>query len=96
MAMYLQERCDAEKQAYEEILPSAQLLFLYFIYNSAKNLTTSQAAKDLDLTPTSLSRASKQLEEMQLLQTKKVGVQKILYSSETPEALFQNSKKQIT
>ncbi len=95
MAMYLQERCDTEKQAYDELLPSAQLLFLYFIYNGAKDLTTSQAAKDLELTPTSLSRASKQLEEMQLLQTKKVGVQKILYSNETPKALFQKSKDKL-
>lgn len=95
MAMYLQERCNAEKQTYEELLPSAQLLFLYFIYNGAKDLTTSQAAKDLELTPTSLSRASKQLEELQLLQTKKVGVQKILYSSDTPKTLFQNSKNKL-
>ena len=50
MAAYLQERCDAEKSDREEILPSAQMLLLYFIYEGAKELSTSQAAKDLDLT----------------------------------------------
>ena len=57
MALYLQERCSAEKQQYEEILPSAQLLLLYFIYSGAQELSTSQASKELGLTPTSISRS---------------------------------------
>lgn len=93
MAVYLQERCDAEKNTREEILPSAQMLLLHFIYEGAKELSTSQAAKDLNLTPTSISRASKQLEEMGLLKARKVGVQKILYSDKSPEALFQKAEK---
>lgn len=39
-----------------------------------QELSTSQAAKDLELTPTSISRASRQLEEMGLLHIKKEGV----------------------
>lgn len=74
MAVYLQERCSAEKKTREEILPSAQMLLLHFIYGGAQELSTSQAAKDLELTPTSISRASKQLEEMGLLHIKKEGV----------------------
>ena len=71
MAVYLQERCSAEKTQREEILPSAQMFLLYFIYRGVQELFASQAVKDLELTPTSISRASKQLEEMGLLQTKK-------------------------
>jgi len=93
MALYLQERCSAEKQPLEEILPSAQMLLLHFIYRGAKELSTSQAAKHLELTPTSISRASKQLEEMGLLHTKKNGVQKILFSEDSPKDLFEKSKK---
>ena len=74
MAVYLQERCSAEKKTREEILPSAQMLLLHFIYGGAQELSTSQAAKDLELTPTFISRASKQLEEMGLLHIKKEGV----------------------
>ena len=70
----LQERCSAEKKTREEILPSAQMLLLHFIYGGAQELSTSQAAKNLELTPTSISRASKQLEEMGLLHIKKEGV----------------------
>lgn len=80
MSVYLQERCDAEKQPREDLLPSAQLLLLHFIYGGTKELPSSQAAKDLKLTATSISRASRQLEEMGLLQIKKAGVQKILLS----------------
>ena len=35
MAVYLQERCSAEKKTREEILPSAQMLLLHFIYGGA-------------------------------------------------------------
>ena len=89
----MQERCDAEKSDREEILPSAQMLLLYFIYEGAKELSTSQAAKDLDLTPTSISRASKQLEEMGTLQSRKIGVQKILFSENSPKELFYKAEK---
>ncbi len=91
MAVYLQERCDAEKTPREKILPSAQMLLLHFIYGGAQKLSTSQAAKDLELTPTSISRASRQLEEMGLLHIKKEGVQRILQSEDSPKILFQKA-----
>ena len=91
MAVYLQERCSAEKKTREEILPSAQMLLLHFIYGGAQELSTSQAAKDLELTPTSISRASRQLEEMGLLHIRKVGVQRIMQSEDSPKTLFQKA-----
>ena len=91
MAVYLQERCSAEKIPRKEILPSAQMLLLHFIYGGAQELSTSQAAKDLELTPTSISRASRQLEEMGLLHIRKVGVQRIMQSEESPKTLFQEA-----
>ena len=95
MSVYLQERCDAEKQPREDLLPSAQLLLLHFIYGGTKELPSSQAAKDLKLTATSISRASRQLEEMGLLQIKKAGVQKILLSEDPPEVLFQKAEETL-
>ena len=95
MALYLQERCNAEKQLRDEILPSAQMLLLHFIYGGAQEMSTSQAAKDLELTPTSISRASKQLEEMGLLRTKKMGVPKLLMTEDSPKALFQKAEGKL-
>ena len=59
--------------------------------NFAQELSTSQAAKDLKLTPTSISRASRQLEEMGLLHIRKVGVQRIMQSEDSPKTLFQKA-----
>lgn len=72
-----------------------QLLLLHFIYGGTKELPSSQAAKDLKLTATSISRASRQLEEMGLLQIKKAGVQKILLSEDPPEVLFQKAEETL-
>lgn len=91
MALYLQQRCNAERKPREEILPSAQMLLLHFIYGGAIELSTSRAAKDLKLTPTSISRASKQLEEMGMLHIKKVGVQRILCSEYSAKMLFKKA-----
>ena len=95
LAVYLPERCDAEPSLREEILPSAQMLLLYFIYHGALELPTSQAAKELGLTATSISRASRQLVEMQLVQAKKVGVQKILFTEELPKELYSRAKMDL-
>ena len=67
------------------------MLLLHFIYGGAQELSTSQAAKDLELTPTSISRASRQLEEMGLLHIRKVGVQRIMQSEDSPKTLFQKA-----
>ena len=95
MAVYLQERYNAEKQPRKELLPSAQMLFLRFLYLGAQELPMSQAAKDLNLTSMSISRASKQLVEMKLLNVRRDGVQKILFADETPELLFQKAKGKL-
>ena len=91
MALYLQQRCNAERKPHKKLLPSAQMLLLHFIYGGAQELSTSQAAKDLELTPTSISRASRQLEEMGLLHIRKVGVQRIMQSEDSPKTLFQKA-----
>lgn len=92
LGTYLQERCDAELNMGDKILPSTQLLILYFIYNGARDLSTSEAAKKLKLTPTSISRASKQLENLNILEIKKSGVNKILSFKGSPSDLFEEIK----
>lgn len=88
MALYLQERCDGGKPATAKMLPSAQILLLHYIYQGCRKLTTANVSQVLSFTPTSISRASRQLEEMGLLQTEKRGVQKVIFSDKTPKELF--------
>ncbi len=92
MAVYLQERGDAEKIDKKELLPASQVVLLYFIYHGSGKQIMSRAITDLGLTSTSVSRAVRQLEELGLLKTKKDGVQKILYSELPAAELFQKAR----
>lgn len=68
---------------------------LYFIYNGTVEITTSQASKELGLTPTSISRASRQLEKLGLIQTMKTGKQKIIHSDSSPKELFERTQQKL-
>ena len=92
MAVYLQERSDSERKEANIMLPSAQLLLLHYIYHGCGEMMTSEASQKLNFTSTSISRASRQLEEMGLVRTEKRGVQKVIYSEKTPEELFYAAK----
>lgn len=96
MAVYLQERGDSERQDTTAFLPSAQLLFLYYLYHGCEELQTSDAAQMLALTSTSISRATRQLEERGLIKTEKRGVQKVILSCKTPEEMFRTAKGILT
>lgn len=91
MAIYLQERSDAEKIDKKELLPASQVVLLYFIYHGSGKQIMSRAVTDLKLTSTSVSRAVKQLEELRLLRTEKDGIQKVLYSELSAEELFKKA-----
>lgn len=79
MATYLQERCDAPAQEeIEKMLPSAQVLLFFFIYENKKEMFSSYAAEALGFTATSILRAVKQLEKIGLFQTEKRGIQKVI------------------
>lgn len=95
MAVYLQNRSDGEKQSDRSLLPSAQLLLLYYIYRGCGEILTSDAARALSLTAMSISRASKQLDEIGLVKTEKRGIQKVLYSDKTPKQLFEEAKRYL-
>lgn len=92
MAVYLQERGDSEKKETAEMLPSAQLLLLYFIYQGCRDMMASEAVSNLSFSSTSISRASRQLEGMGLIKTEKRGVQKVILSERTPRELFELAK----
>ena len=95
MAVYLQQRCDAEKPMYDNILPSAQLLLLYYIYRGCGELSASEAAENLSFTSTSVSRACRQLEEFGLIYSEKRGVQKVIFSDKDPQSLFETAKEYL-
>lgn len=92
MAAYLQERCDSEKRADRQLLPSAQVLLLYYIYHGCGEMLASDAGHALGFTAMSVSRASRQLEETGLVKTEKKGVGKVLLSDKAPRQLFEEAQ----
>ena len=95
MALYLQERGDAEKRELTTMLPSAQVLLLFYIYQGCGELPASEAAQKLGFTPMSISRAARQLEETGIIRTESRGVRKVICSDKTPEELFTDSKAKM-
>ena len=92
MAIYLQKNSDAENIDKKELLPASQVLLLYFIYHGSGRMIMSNAVAALGLTSTSISRAVRQLEELDLISTEKAGIQKILYSDLSPKELFEKAR----
>lgn len=95
MSIYLQERCDRELNTYDSILPSTQLLFLYYIYQGGGEILTSDAARDLKFSPMSISRASNQLEKKGFINVEKKGINKVMSSTKTPRQLFEETKDSL-
>ena len=91
MAVYLQERGLGEDKYAGRILPSAQVLFLYYIYHGAGRTATSSATEALGFSPMSISRGSKQLEALGLVQLEKQGVQNYLMTDKSPKELFESA-----
>lgn len=92
MAIYLQKNSDTENIDKKELLPASQVLLLYFIYQGSGRMIMSNAVAALGLTSTSISRAVRQLEELDLISTEKAGIQKILYSDLSPKELFEKAR----
>ncbi len=61
----------------EKMMPATQSLFLYLLYRKKDSVMKSEAAKDLSLTKTSITRASDQLKAMGLITEESSG--KALY-----------------
>jgi len=80
LAVVLQERFNKEKVSVEKLQPSAQLLFLFFLYNNKSKLYMNNAIKALKITAMTISRSVKQLEGTGLFFTKKEGVQKVIFA----------------
>lgn len=95
MAVYLQERGTGEKQEFADLLPSAQVLLLRFIYHGCGEMLASDAAQNLGFTSTSISRACRQLETMKLIQTEKRGIQKVILSDKSPKELFEEARDRL-
>lgn len=93
LGAYLTNSDSDDKPVQHRLLPSAQVLLLYFIYNNCKELAIAKAAEHLSFSLMSMSRSSLQLQELGLIRIQKRGRKNYLVSDKGPEDMFETAKK---
>lgn len=91
----LNERCDAEMQTAEKLLPSAQVLFFYYLYKKENKVSIRDAVKDLQYSAMSVSRAARQLVQTGLFEEYKEGVQKFLIAKYGRKEMFSRMRPML-
>ena len=88
MGIALQNKFGAESVWTEQLQPSAQVLFFYYLYQKKKQVYMSDASKKLGFSAMTVSRAFRQLEHTTFFTTEKEGVQKKLTGKYTMRELY--------
>jgi DNA-binding MarR family transcriptional regulator len=91
----LMEKCDAELESAEKLIPSAQMLLFYYIYRNQRELYANEAVEALGVSAMTITRAVRQLEQTGIIHTYKNGVKKILTSEYMGKELFEKAKKYL-
>ncbi len=96
LGIVLQEKFDKPDLKVTKLMPSAQMLLLYYIYRKEEALYMNDVVKALGYSAMTISRAAKQLEEINLFTTTKEGVLKILIARKKGKDLFVQAKPYLT
>lgn len=91
----LQERFTTELPEADQLQPSAQVLFFYYLYKKQPRLYTSQAVSDLGYSAMTITRAVKQLVQTGLFLEEKDGVQKVLVGKWGREELLEKARPML-
>ena len=92
----LQERYTKKYSDKDALMPSSELLLLYYINNGCKPLYMNDATRDLGFSAMTISRASRQLEAKELIRTHKEGVNKVVTSELQGKSLFEKAQAMLT
>ena len=92
MGIVLQNRFCVESVKTEQLQPSAQVLFFYYLYQKKQQIYMSDAGKKLGFSAMTITRAVRQLEQTTFFATEKNGVKKILIGKYTAHELYEKMK----
>jgi hypothetical protein len=95
MGVALTERYSSKRPAAEKLMPSAQLLFFYYLYQKGIELYTSGMAEKLRLSPMQISRSIWQLTALNLVSVRKDGVRVAICRTESPHDLFVQARPHL-
>ena len=84
----LQQQTDSEDTPSEFLQPSAQALLLYYIYRRKDCLPISESVTELGYSAMTISRAARQLVDLNLMKGYKDGVQKFIYAEHAGRDFF--------
>lgn len=96
MGIALQNRFGAENFRTEQLQPSAQVLFFYYLYQKKQQIYMNDACKKLGFSAMTITRAVRQLEQTTFFTTEKEGVQKKLTGKYTGQELYDKMQPYLT
>ena len=96
LGIVLQDRYTKEYTADERLMPSSELLLLYYINNRCMPLYMNEATKALGFSSMTISRAIRQLEATHLIRTYKDGVNKVITSELKGKMLFDTARTKLS
>lgn len=92
MGIVLQERFKAMTENKEKLSPSAQVMLFYYLYQKKEKLFLTELKSALNFSSMTLSRASKELENLGILKTGKDKVQKYIWSDKSLKEIYEYVK----
>ncbi len=92
----LTERCDAKSGEVDKLLPSAQMLLFYYIYENNKELYIGNAVETLSVSAMTITRAARQLEQVGLFKFRKDGVKKIMTTEYSGKELYEQARPYLS
>ena len=95
LGILLQERYMKDYSVKDRLMPSSELLLLYFINNNCQPLYMSDMTKALGFSAMTISRGIRQLESLKLLRTYKDGVNKVIISDLAGRELFEAANEHL-
>lgn len=93
MGTFLQKHTEEGRMIPEKFQISSQVLLLMYLYQKKEELYLADAVKRLPYSAMTITRAAKQLVASGLFCVKKEGVNKILFSNDSKQNLYEHSKE---
>lgn len=92
LGVVLKERYTRDFSSKDSLMPSSELLLMYFIIHRCDTLYMNDATRLLSFSAMTISRAIRQLESTGLISTYKEGVNKVIRSDLSARELFEKAR----
>ena len=95
LGVILQKRLYSDPKSKEKLMPSAQLLLFAYLYQSSKKMYTSPMSVKFSISSMQITRAARQLQNLNLFEISKEGVQVVIIGKTNHRALFEGAAQYL-